>query len=100
MFREALGMDRPSIVIRAGDLHARVCECPGPHQRMSLCCEVMRSALALKSGDILLDDTEGEAELAIQYVIPRPEWGNGGESIEPQVFDPRRVTSRVAQTRP
>jgi hypothetical protein len=35
----------------------------------------MRSVLALKSGDILLDDTEGEAELAIQYVIPRPEWG-------------------------
>jgi len=70
MFREALGMDRSSVVIRAGDLHARVGECPGPDQRMSLCCEVMRSVLALKSGDILLDDTEGEAELAFQYVIP------------------------------
>ena len=35
----------------------------------------MRSVLALKSGDILLDDTEGKATLAIQYVIPRPEWG-------------------------
>ena len=71
MFREALGMDRSAVVIRAGDLHARVGECPGPHQRMSLCCEVMRSVF----GDILLDDTEGEAALAIQYVIPRPEWG-------------------------
>ncbi len=75
MFREALGMDRAAVVIRARDLHARVGEYPGPHQRMSLCCEVMRSVLALKSGDILLDDTEGEGELAIQYVIPRPEWG-------------------------
>jgi len=25
--------------------------------------------------DILLDDTEGKTELAIQYVMPRPEWG-------------------------
>ena len=100
MFREALGMDRSSVVIRAGDLHTRVGECPGPHQRMSLCCEVMRSVLALKSGDILLDDTEDEAALAIQYVIPVRSGGNGGESIEPQVFDPRRVTSRVAQPRP
>ena len=35
MFREALGMDRAAVVIRARDLHGRVDEYPGPHQRMS-----------------------------------------------------------------
>ena len=29
MFREALGMDRDAVVIRAGDLHGRVGEYPG-----------------------------------------------------------------------
>ena len=47
MFREAVGMDRAAVVIRAGDLPARVGEYPGPHQRMSLCCEFRRSVLAL-----------------------------------------------------
>jgi hypothetical protein len=77
MFREALGMDRSAVEIKAEDLHARVGEYPGPNQRICLCCDVMRSVFAPKSGDVLLKDTEPgrEAELTIRYVLPRPEWG-------------------------
>jgi Mor family transcriptional regulator len=78
LFRSALSNDQTSAKVDAQDLHDKVVLEPNHIQKMSLCCEVMRSVFNSQGGDVLVKDAEPgrENQLTIQYIIPRPEWGS------------------------
>jgi 5-methylcytosine-specific restriction protein A len=60
--------------IDSGELHRRVGDYPGRNHRMPVCCGVMRKALALNDGDVIVEEPpSGQgAGLSIRYVVPRP----------------------------
>jgi 5-methylcytosine-specific restriction protein A len=60
-----------SLRMRAGDLHGVVGGYPGPNNRMPLCCEVMKKAMA--TGDKVVESPpSGQgASLTIEYGLPR-----------------------------
>jgi hypothetical protein len=75
MMREAMQDGHHFAEINAGDLHRRVGNYPGNNHRMPICCTVMRAALALDAGDLIVEEPpSGQgAALTIRYVLPRPE---------------------------
>jgi hypothetical protein len=72
---EAMKAGQAFAEINAGELHRRVGDYPGRDHRMPVCCEVMRGALALDAGDVILEQPpSGQgASLTVRYVLPRPE---------------------------
>lgn len=60
--------------VRAGDLHSALGDYPGPNNRMSNCCQVMKAAMVADVGDAILQQPpSGQgASLTIRYVLPRP----------------------------
>jgi 5-methylcytosine-specific restriction protein A len=73
MMLEAMKAGRGSVEINAGELHRRVGDYPGKNHRMPVCCEVMRRALALDAGDVIVEEPPSGrgASLTIRYVLPR-----------------------------
>jgi hypothetical protein len=64
------------IQINSGELHRAVGGYPGPNHRMPSCCNVMQDEM--KSGDVLIDNSEKskELELTIRYLLPRQTQGS------------------------
>lgn len=75
MMNESIRQGRRTAEIKAGELHRRVGDYPGPSHRMPMCCGVMRDALAPDFGDVMLEEPpSGQgASLTIRYALPRPE---------------------------
>lgn len=71
---EAVQEGREFAEINAGELHRRAGDYPGRNHRMPVCCEVMRGALALDAGDLIVEQPPSRqgASLTIRYVLPRP----------------------------
>jgi hypothetical protein len=72
MLQEASLENRPSVEIRAGDLHERVGDYPDSQRhRMPTCCSVMRQTM--QDGDrIVSEPPKGNgASLTIMYQLPR-----------------------------
>jgi len=71
---EAMRAGKECAEVNAGELHRRVGDYPGRNHRMPVCCGVMRAALALDAGDVVLAEPPSGlgASLTIRYVLPRP----------------------------
>ena len=71
---EAFKAGKEFVDVRAGNLHIALGDYPGPDNRMSNCCQVMKAAMAKDVGDrILQEPPSGQgASLTIRYVLPRP----------------------------
>jgi hypothetical protein len=74
IFQEAVGENRSTVEVNAGELHRRVGDYPGPNHRMPLCCSVMREAFKPSAGDVIVEEPPSGkgARLTIRYVLPRP----------------------------
>lgn len=74
MMLEAMRAGRESVEISAGELHRRVGDYPGRNHRMPVCCQVMRAAIALDAGDVIVEEPpSGQgASFTARYVLPRP----------------------------
>lgn len=75
MFYEAFKRNQSAVDINPGTLHRRVGDYPGPNHRISICCEVMRSAMDEAAGDLVITEPPSGrgASLTIRYVLPRHE---------------------------
>jgi hypothetical protein len=73
LMNEAVHQGKEAAEINAGELHRRVGDYPVANHRMPICCGVMRAALALDAGDVVLEEpSSGQgASLTIRYVLPR-----------------------------
>lgn len=67
----AAAAGQPSVMVKAGELHAIVGGYPGQNHRMPLCCQVMKDAM--RPGDTVLQSPpSGQgATLTVQYRLPR-----------------------------
>lgn len=75
MLREAVRDGQPTAEITAGELHRYVGGYPGRDHRMPLCCDVMRAAMDVAAGDVIVEQPPAGdgANLTIIYVLPRQE---------------------------
>ena len=73
VFYEAFKADKAAIQLSAGDLHRRVGGYPGADHRMPVCCGVMRDAMDVDAGDLIVNSPpSGDgATLVVRYVLPR-----------------------------
>lgn len=70
-FRVATLAGRPSIIVRAGDLHRAVGGYPGPTHRMPICCKVMREAMGPCDMVVASPPRGAGANLFVEYALPR-----------------------------
>ena len=71
MLQEAAAAGKPSLAVRAADLHARVGGYPGRGHSMPTCCSAMRDEMQPR--DVILHEPAGGtgAALHVQYCLPR-----------------------------
>jgi hypothetical protein len=73
IFRDAEDRELDSVEIRASDLHRSVGGYPGQNDRMPVCCQAMRRAMA-PTDVVVASPPKGDgASLLIRYDIPRPD---------------------------
>ena len=65
-------IERPYVILRAGDLHRELGDYPDPQKhRMPLCCEAMRDSMNPNDKIIKKPKKDDGANLVIWYELPR-----------------------------
>ena len=72
LLQQAEDADFAAVEINAGRFYRRLRSYPEPHDRMALCCDILRQAMT--NGDSIVRESTADqrTKLTIRYQLPRP----------------------------